>query len=145
MSIKYKKISPCIWNDAKFNSMSKDGQLAFIYMLTHPMQTSIGAIRTTIAGLGFERNGLPAEAFTEALDKGLVYASAEAPLIWFPNFLRYNKPESPNVANSWGKSLLDLPNCALLDVVLHEASTVLDELNPKFKEAFLKGFGKGFT
>lgn len=144
MSIKYKKISPCIWNDAKVNKLSALGKLAFIYMLTHPQQTSVGAIRTTIKGLSFEVKDLPLEAFAEVFAEGLAEGSAEAPLITFPNFLKYNQPESPNVANSWGKSFLDLPECTLKDKLYDTVLQVLADKGEQFMKGFAKGLGKDF-
>lgn len=144
MAIKYKKISPCIWNDSKVHSMTNDGKLALLYMLTHPMQTSLGAIRTTTQGLGNEVKGLGREAFIESFASGIALESSEAPLIWFPNFTKYNSPESPNVANSWGKSLLDLPHCVLKKRIYSTTFELLKEMGEGYVEGFHLGLGKGF-
>ena len=144
MAIKYKKVSPCIWNDAKVNRLSVAGKLAFVYMLTHPQQTSVGAIRTTINGLGYEVKDLHMEAFAEVFAEGLAEASPEAPLVIFPNFLKYNHPESPNVANAWGKSFLDLPDCKLKDKLYSMVCQSLKDKGKGFEEGFAKGLGKDF-
>ena len=34
--MKYRKISPCIWNDAKVRELSDKGKLALLFLLTHP-------------------------------------------------------------------------------------------------------------
>lgn len=43
--MKYRKISPCIWNDAKVRELSDKGKLALLFLLTHPHMTPLGAIR----------------------------------------------------------------------------------------------------
>jgi len=125
--------------------MSNDGKLAFVYMLTHPMQTSIGAMRTTVIGLSHEMKGLGLEAFTEAFSLGMALESSEAPLVWFPNFTKYNNPESPNVANAWGKSLLDIPQCGLRKRVYTETYNTLKAMGEAFVKGFNKGLGEGDT
>ena len=42
---RYRKIDPRVWNDEKFVSFSDDGKLAFLFVLTHPSMTAIGAMR----------------------------------------------------------------------------------------------------
>ncbi len=42
---RYRKVETRIWNDATFRSLSDDGKLLFLFVLTHPSQTSLGAMR----------------------------------------------------------------------------------------------------
>ena len=116
---RYRKVDTRIWNDAGFGSLSDDGKLAFLLVLTHPHMTSLGAMRATVAGLAAEL-GWPLERFQRAFkelttgetDCALVEHDEQASFIGFRNFLKYNAPENPNVVTSWG-SLLDLlPECA---------------------------------
>ena len=60
----YRKIDTRIWNDAKFNALSPNGKLAFLFILTNPNMTALGAMRATIEGLSAELR-IPAEAFRE--------------------------------------------------------------------------------
>ena len=41
---RYKKIDVRIWNDAKFNALSSDARLIFLFMLTSPQTTMVGAV-----------------------------------------------------------------------------------------------------
>ena len=56
----------------------------------------LGAMRTSIPGLsaelGMDAEGF-AEAFREALTKGMAKHDERASFLWLPNFLRYNRPE----------------------------------------------------
>jgi hypothetical protein len=40
---RYRKIDTRIWNDAKFRELSERGQLEFLFGLTHPNMTMLGA------------------------------------------------------------------------------------------------------
>lgn len=132
---RYRKIDPRIWNDAKFRTLSDRGKLTFLFILTHPYMTSLGAMRATISGLAEELHWeLKAfrEVFGEGLSKGLFQFDAEASFLGVPNFLKYNPPENPNVVKSWGNILDLIPECQL-KVELFE-----------YVKDFLKGFGAPF-
>lgn len=117
---KYRKISPRIWNDAKVRELTDKGKLAFLFMLTHPTMTPFGAIRANVPGLAFELGWTP-RAFSKAMQElcanGMAAFEEKANLIWFPNFLKYNRPENPNVIKSWVGAFEDLPECALRDAI----------------------------
>jgi hypothetical protein len=143
--MKYRKINTGIWNDAKFRSLSYDARFVFIFLLTHPNMTPLGAIRANLPGLAFEF-GLEADtfkkAFQEVLDKGIAEQDEEGLLIWFPRFLKHNAPESPNVVKSWIPAVRDLPECALKIRLLQHAACTIDGLSQAFKKAFFEAFGE---
>ena len=140
---RYRKIDPRIWNDEKFRTMSHEGQRLFLFVLTHPALTMIGAMRATQSGLS-EELGLDAkafrEAFGEALSKGMLKYDEKAFLLWLPNFLKYNAPESPNVVKSWGSALDLLPECDLRKEVLSSAKAFISTMSKAFTEALPKAF-----
>lgn len=140
---RYRKIDPRIWNDEKFRTMSHEGQRLFLFVLTHPALTMIGAMRATQSGLS-EELGLDAkafrEAFGEALSKGMLKYDEKAFLLWLPNFLKYNAPESPNVVKSWGSALDLLPECDLRKEVLSSAKAFISTMSKAFAEALPKAF-----
>lgn len=135
----YRKIDVRIWNDAKFNSLSSDGKLAFFMLLTHPMMTALGAMRGTPSGLAEEIGMEPEpfrEGFRELLSKRLAEHDQEGRLIALPNFLKYNPPANPNAVRSWLKSLELLPECALLDQVIQRARTAAKGFKEPLPEPF---------
>jgi hypothetical protein len=90
---RYRKIDPRIWNDAKFRDLSDRGKLAFLFILTHPHMTSLGAMRGSLSGLATELGWSEKafrEAFGEALAKGMLEHGEKASFVGVPNFLRYN-------------------------------------------------------
>lgn len=133
---KYRKIDPKIWNDAKFRALSERGKLVFLFTLTHPHMTALGAMRETIPGLASEY-GISEEAFREAFQeasqKGMVEIDEVASFICLPKFIFYNKPESPNVLISWASVIDLLPEC---DLRIKHLQRV---------KAFAEGLPKGFT
>lgn len=143
---RYRKIDPRIWNDGKFRDMSDNGKLVFLFLLTHPHMTALGAMRATVAGLA-EELGWCVEAFRkafhEALLKGMAEHDAKACLIALPNFIRYNSPESPNVVKAWANSLDLLPECGLKTRVTSRAKAFAEALPEAFAKALPEAFAKG--
>ncbi|MGO4135148.1 hypothetical protein ACEQ6A_11370 [Rhizobium brockwellii] len=145
----YRKIDVRVWNDARFMSLSMEGKLAWFMLLTHPMMTSLGAIRATPDGLAAELS-LGAEGYREAfrealrdvIDKGMADFDPKANLIALPNFLKYNKPESPNVVKAWASSAEMLPECDLKNVIIQRSIAYAEGLGKGFKEAVYKAFPK---
>jgi hypothetical protein len=143
---RYRKIDTRIWNDAKFCSLSERGKLVFLFVLTHPHLTSLGAMRATRSGLASELQWpLEAfgEAFGEALRKGLLEYDERASFLGVPNFLRYNGPESPNVVKSWGDALDLIPECKMKELLVNRVKGFVEGLTQAFAKALPEAFAKG--
>ena len=145
---RYRKIDTRIWNDAKFNALSERGKLVFFFLLTHPNLTMLGAMRATVPGLAAEL-GMPAEGFAEAFREVLAKAMGKhdqsASFFWLPNFLRYNRPESPNVVKSWPDAFDLLPECHLKDQLFLQLKAFTEGLSKGFQQAFVEAFAKDFA
>ncbi len=147
---KYRKVDPRIWGDAKFLELSGPpcGKLLFFFLLTHPHMTALGAMRATPAGLAAELNWPEKafrKAFREAFQKGLIKASEKDCFIWLPNFLKYNRPESPNVLKSWASALDYLPECSLKFELIHHVKAFSEGLSKGFQEAFAEAFSEALA
>lgn len=141
----YRKIDPKIWNDEKFMDMSANGQLACLFIMTHPHMTAIGGIRATVAGLASEHYKLPEKAFKEAFQKGIAVADKKAPLVWLPNFLKYNPPESPNVVKAWVKAFDYIPECHTKTLIVQHVKDYLKGFSEAFQKAFSKDMPESRT
>ena len=151
---RYRKIDPRIWNDEKISSLSDCAQLAFLYVLTHPLMTSLGALRGTPEGLAGEKYGWEEsregfrkaflEACLELSEKGVIKIDKKG-VIFAPNFLKYNRPESPNVIKAWKGSLDLLPECSLMTEVLTQAKSCIDAMSEGYREAFQEAFAEDFA
>lgn len=138
---RYRKIDVRIWNDAKFRGLSDRGKLAFLFLLTHPNMTSLGAMRATVPGLASELEWPEKafrEAFREALSKGMAKHDETACFVGLPNFIKYNPPESPNVVKNWAECVDLIPECEAKDVLLQHVK----DLMQGFSEGFLKALGE---
>jgi len=143
--MKYRKIDPRIWNDAKFRELSDRGKLVFLFLLTHPHMTSLGAMRATIPGLAAELGWTEKafrEAFREAFLRGMVRLDEKAHFLGLPNFLKYNPPESPNVIKAWQKCLDDIPECDMKNEWIQMLKGYAKGYTKAFREAFEEAFRK---
>ncbi len=143
--MRYRKIDPRIWNDEKFHSLSNHAQFAFLFVLTHPSMTSLGAMRGSIPGLAAEL-GLPEKAFREAFEevlaKGLLEHDEKASFVAAPKFMKYNAPESPNVFKAWDGALDLIPECPLKVRLFQRVKDFAEGLSEAFREALPEAFAK---
>ncbi|MCX7173424.1 MAG: hypothetical protein NT159_05800 [Proteobacteria bacterium] len=140
----YRKIAPPIWNDAKFRELSLYGKLIFFNLITHPNQTSLGAMRATIPGLACEL-GMDLEAyrvaFEVALKLGLIEYDEKATCVYIPNFVRYQSAESPNTIKAWAKQVEWIPECHLKTRAIAGLEAYAQGLTEAFQVAFRVAFG----
>ena len=83
------------------------------------------------------------EAFHEVIEKGMCVCAERDGLIWLPNFMRYNPPESPNVLKSWAGALEDCPECSLKIEIFQHVKALSKGFGKGFIEAFNEAFGEG--
>jgi uncharacterized phage protein (TIGR02220 family) len=152
--VKYRKVSPVIWQDERFRTFTDDGKLAFRFLLTHPAMTSVGAMRGTVAGLAAELGWPPrrlARALAPALDAAMVEINADAAFVALPRFLRHNPPDNPNVAKAWVTVIGEyLPECPERTALVERRRATLDgafltAFDQVFAEAFPKGLPEPFA
>ena len=137
---KFRKIDPRIHNDRKYKALSDSAKLLFLTILTHPHMTSLGAMRMSRGGLADEMGWdarKTSESLSEALSEGMIEADFEVSFLAAPNFLKYNRPESPNVIKSWGDSLDYIPECKLKLVLLQRVKGFAKGLTKGFRKAYL--------
>ncbi|MGK4751684.1 hypothetical protein ACSLWB_22720, partial [Salmonella enterica] len=154
---RYRKIEVQMWGDRKFRALSAlppCGQGLWLYLLTNVNTGPIpGLFRAGRAAMS-EELGWSLEdfdkAFQEVFDQGMVKADFSARVIWIPNAIKHNRPESPNVVISWGKEIDLIPECALKNeaiTALYKHMQLIDSESYKpekrsYSAAFEKVFGK---
>lgn len=142
---RFRKVSPVIWNDARFRALSDDGKLGFLFLLTHPTMTALGAMRATVAGLTAEL-GWPARrlrnALAPAIAEKMIVIDETASFIRLQNFLRYNGPENPNQVRGWSAAADLIPECSGKVELLADARSIVTELGEPFFKAFVERFGE---
>lgn len=115
VEFKYRKVSPSTWTDRFFKSLSTEGRLLWMYLLTSPQTTPFGLYRFS-KGQAADDTGLPADTVTTVLEEltarggdQTVRFDERSRLIFLPNWLRYNPPSNPNVVKSWVAQLREIP------------------------------------
>lgn len=139
---RYRKIEVRTWSDEKFRNLSPmqpSAQGLWFFLLTGPHTGPVpGLFRAGRASLAEELDWeLEAfdEAFREVLAQGMAKADFKARLIWLPNALKHNRPESPNVVKSWRGELDLLPECDLKREALVAIRAYLAELGEAYVAA----------
>lgn len=135
--MRYRKVAVAFWVDEKVRGFSDDGRYGFLYVLTHPAMTSVGAMRATLAGLASELGWTTRRlerALEPAIKAGMVEINAAASYLALPNFLRHNAPESPNVCKAWVAALSAIPECPEREGLIARCRTYLPA--GPFRQAF---------
>lgn len=140
---RYRKIEVRIWSDEKFRRLSPIppcGQGLFVFLLSGPHTGPIpGLFRAGRAAMA-EELGWSLEAFrkgfAEALDQGMVKADFDARLVWLPNAIKHNKPESSNVIKSWRGEFDLLPECPLKQEAIEGMRQYLQGAGDGYLQAF---------
>lgn len=143
----YRKVRDTLWGDRKWRELPLAGKGVFVLVMVHPNMTSLGAMRGTLPGLAAELNvdeEAFREAFREVLAKGMVEVDEEACLITYPNFVRHNEPESPNVVRSWAHVILSLPECPLLYRHILRSGGEIEVMHEGYRKAFVEALRKAF-
>ena len=141
--MRYRTIDVRIWGDKKFRALSHlkpSGQGLFLYLLTNPNTNSIpGLYRAGVAAmaeeLGWSTEGF-AEAFDELIQNDLIKADLKSRVIFIPNAIKYNKPQSPNVIKSWVSHWDEIPECDLKAYAHDILYAFIQTLGKAFLEAF---------
>ena len=146
---RYRKVEVRTWGDAKFRQLSPIppcGQGLWLFLITGPHTGPIpGLFRAGPASmaeeLGWSKEGFD-KAFDEAFRLGMVKADFKSRVVWVPNAIKHNKPESPNVVKSWGTEFDLIPECPLKFEAYEGIKAFIYSLGESFKKAFDDTFEK---
>jgi len=147
--MRYRKIDVRVWGDQKFRSLTPllpSGQALFLYLLTNPNTNSIpGLYRAGPAAMA-EELGWHFKDFQKALEEvineDLIQADLDARVIFIPNAITYNKPESPNVVTGWKTYWDELPECELKTLAYQHFKDLLEGYGEAYAKAFAKAIPK---
>lgn len=139
----YRRVESRIWNDERFRALTDDGKLVFLFLLTHPHMTSVGAMRATSEGLAAElkwtverfENG-----FETVLEARMVEFDPGACMVSLPNFIKHNPPANPNMVKGWVYALELLPECALKHRVINRCANRIETNAGWVSEGLAKPF-----
>ena len=140
----YRKVSICTWGDKKVRKLSPvhpSGQALFLMLLVGPQTTNIPGLqpigRMAFAEmLDWEPEAFD-EAFAEAFREGLVEADWKARVLFVPNAIKHNLPQSPNVVKSWASTWSMIPECDLKVKAWNVLYAALLNHGKSYADAFL--------
>lgn len=142
---RYRKIEVRMWSDEKFRTLSPlppCGQGLWLFLLTGPQTGPIPGLfragRAVLADeLGWEMEAFD-EAFAEAFQLGLVKADWKAKVVWIPNAIKCNRPESANVIKSWRDEWDLIPECDLKREAYESLKSKLGAASEAYAKAFVE-------
>lgn len=140
---RYRKVEVKTWVDNKFRQLSPmppSGRGLWLFLMTGPFTGPIpGLFRAGRAAMAEELEwDIEAfnEAFREVSSQGMAKADFKERLVWLPNALKHNKPESPNVVRSWRDEIELLPECDLKNEAIASIRNHLMALGAAYLQAF---------
>ena len=145
---RYRKVSTCVWGDEKFRALTAPkpcGQFLWFKLLTGEHTSPIpGLSLAGEAGLA-ESLRWPLTAFRkcwrEVADQGMGEADWTARVVFLPNAIEYNEPESPSVVKGWVNILGEIPECALKRKAIFRIGKYLrDEMGSPWAAAWVTGW-----
>ncbi len=158
---RYRKIDVRMWSDREVRRLSRpepNGQSLWVYLLTG-RETAIipGVFAARESGLaeelgwsleGFRKafQEVSGEAFAKGLphgaEKALAHADWDAGLVWVPNGIKHNAPQSPNVITHWSDTWDELPECDLKEQAYWGLRAFVEGKGEGFQKAFQKAIPK---
>lgn len=146
MSELYRQISIRMWGDERFRHLSPPapcGRFLWFYLITGPHTINIpGVVPVAPAVIGAALGWKPEafrDAFREVIREGMAKADEEAGLIWLPNAMKHNRPQSPNCVKAWAKTWPLVPECALKAEIWCELKAFVEGMGDAFRDAFREG------
>ncbi len=123
-----RKVDVAVWNDGGFRAFSRDARLLWLYLLTAPVQTSLGAFKGSIGSLAEDVGFTPAEVESALAEIGdRVALDRAARVVWVRGFLSYNRPSNGNMVKGWRTAFGLIPESPLLAEILAAARLVAAE------------------
>ncbi|MDH4316886.1 MAG: hypothetical protein OEV64_00720 [Desulfobulbaceae bacterium] len=111
---RYRAVHCLIWNDDKFPFLPEGEQLIWLHAYTYQHSTALGIYCSSIEALaGNKRTDVETyrKRFLNLCERGLIRYDERFQIVWFPKFLKWNKPDNPNVLKNWLKVLGEIPDC----------------------------------
>lgn len=148
----YRKVSLRMWGDEKYRRLSAPqpcGQALWWFLFAGPFSSRIPGIvlggRMAMAEkLGWSADAFD-DAFAEVMREGMAEANWDVQLVWLPNGIKHNEPESVNVVKAWRHYWQFVPECALRDEAIRSLKAYLDGMHDAFGHAFADGMPVAMT
>ena len=125
----YGKVYATFWSSGTTSTLSDDGKLLALYLMTCSHSTISGVFRLPDGYVAEDLNwdsSRVAKGFSELFDKGFANRCATTKWVWVRKHLEWNKPENPNQRKSAAKIALAVPaECSWRLDFLRDSAEVL--------------------
>lgn len=108
----YGKVHTSFWSSSTVGSMSEDGRMLALYLLTSPHSNITGVFRLPDGYAMEDLNWVPervAKGFAELFRKGFANRCETTKWVWISKHLEWNQPENPNQRKAAKKIALSIP------------------------------------
>ena len=146
---RYSKVSRRMWDDEGFCELSAappNAQTLWQRLLTGPELGCIPGLYTArLGGLADALNWTKEEVYEKWLEieqQEMAVADWRAGLVWVPNSIVHNAPNSPNTILGWRLALRELPECNLKRMAIKELRARCAELGEAWSAAFELAIGE---
>lgn len=82
------------------------------------------------------------KSLSGSIHQGLAQADFDARVVFIPNVIKYNKPQSPNVVRSWAAHWDEIPECELKNLAYQALKGFVKDIGESFSEAFDEAINK---
>ena len=135
---RYSKVFVKIWHSKDFRTLSEEGKMLFLYLLTSPHRNMGGFYYLPLPYLCFDV-GLDekrvSKAFKELTDKDMALYDFDAQVVLIKKWFCYNPIENENQAKGLNKQLAEIPKSKLFKPFVNCVKEYC-----KYIESILKGF-----
>jgi len=129
--------------DDKFRKLTRpqpNGQSLWLHLIMGPHTTAVPGLSSIgeaglAEALGWSLTGFR-KTWREVEQLGMAESDWRARVIWLPNAIRHNPPESPNVVRGWRDTLDNIPECPLKTKALTFLKGFLEDMGEGFAKAF---------
>ena len=135
---RYSKVFVKIWHSKDFRTLSEEGKMLFLYLLTSPHRNMGGFYYLPLPYLCFDV-GLDekrvSKAFKELADKDMALYDYNTQVVLIKKWFCYNPIENENQAKGLNKQLAEVPKSRLFEPFID-----CIKKHCKYTETILKGF-----
>jgi len=139
----YGRVYTAFWSSHDIRTLSDDGRLLALYLLTSPHTTIIGVFRLPDGYACEDLQWTPErvrKGFVELFNKGFSNRCETTKWVWICKFLEWNAPENPNQWKAARKIAAQIPDvCSWKSEFSREFSLATDESKPSDIEPITNG------
>jgi hypothetical protein len=135
---RYSKVFVKIWHSKDFRTLSEEGKMIFLYLLTSPHRNMGGFYYLPLPYLCFDvglDEGRVSKAFEELTDKDMAQYDYDTQVVLIKKWFSYNPIENENQAKGLNKQLAEVPKSRLFEPFIDCVKK-----HCKYTETILKGF-----